>query len=374
VVALTLRIETFILLFALAASPAYADAQETDTRPAIAPDIREDESSLKLQRGDFVVVPIPFSNPTLDTGLVAGAAYFYPQTEEQKKIQPASVTAAGAMYSSNTSKALALVQQNYWNNDKWRFTGAIGAADLRLSLLAPDETPDGQSLDWHVDGQFVFAKLARKVKGNWYGGFNLRNVIAKQDFESSTSTAGFDTGSDVRSTGLGVGVEFDSRDMPINTYSGRYFEADALFNDEALGSDNTYQSYSLAFRSYHEVHESVVLAWEMQGCQRAGSTPLWDACTIKLRGFDVTDYLGKTTVSGQLEARWQLNKRWGLAGFAGVGQYGNSYSGFREHEAIPSYGAGVRFLVLAAKRINLRVDYAMSRDSDAIHVSVGEAF
>jgi hypothetical protein len=361
-------------LFTLAASLAYADAQETDTRPAIAPDIREDESSLKLQRGDFVVVPIPFSNPTLDTGLVAGAAYFYRQTEEQKKAQPASVTAAGAMYSSNTSKALALVEQNYWNNDKWRFTGAIGVADLRLSLLAPDSSPDGQSLDWHIDGQFAFAKLARKVTGDWYGGFSLRNIIAKQDFESSISTAGFVTSSDVRSTGLGASVEFDSRDMPINTYDGRYFEAEALFNDEAIGSDNTYQSYGLAFRSYHEVHESVVLAWEMQGCLRAGSTPLWDACTIKLRGFDITDYLGKTTASGQIEARWRLSKRWGLAGFAGVGQNGTSFNGFQEHEAIPSYGAGVRFMVLAAKRVNLRVDYARSKDSDAIHVSVGEAF
>ena len=31
-------------------------------------------------------------------------------------------------------------------------------------------------------------------------------------------------------------------------------------------------------------------------------------------------------------------------------------------------------MVLAAKRINVRLDYARSIDSDAIHVSVGEAF
>jgi len=369
-----MRLTALLLLFMLSASVTFADTPETDTRPAIAPDIREDESTLKLQRGDFVVVPIPFSNPTLDTGLVAGAAYFYPQTDEQKKVQPASVTALGAMYTSNDSRAIALAQQNYWRNNKWRFTGAIGAADLRLSLLAPDESTEGQSLDWHIEGQFLFAKLSRKVAGHWYGGFNLRTVNASQDFESTASAAGFDTGNDVRSSGLGVSVEFDSRDMPINSFSGRYLDVEALFNDEALGSDNTYQSYSLAFRSYHEMNESLVLAWEIQGCKRAGSTPLWDACTIKLRGFDVTDYLGKTTASGQLEARWRLSKRWGLAGFAGVGHYGSSFSGFQEHEAIPSYGAGVRFMVLAAKRINLRVDYARSKDSDAIHVSVGEAF
>ena len=85
-----------------------------DTRPGIAPDIREDDSKLKAQHGNFVAVPIPFSNPTLDSGLVAGAAYFYPQSPDEKKIEPASVTALGAMYSSNDSKALGLAQQNYW--------------------------------------------------------------------------------------------------------------------------------------------------------------------------------------------------------------------------------------------------------------------
>ncbi len=369
-----MRITAVVLSLALYTAPNLVDAQEVDTRPPIAPDIREDESSLKLRSGDFVVVPIPISNPTLDTGLVVGAAYFYPQTEEQKKVQPASLTAAGGMYTSNDSRAFALVQQNYWNNNTWRFTGAIGAADLRLILLAPDDSTEGQSLDWRIDGQFLFAKLATKFAGHWYGGFNLRTVNANQSFETSTSAAGFDTASDVRSSGIGGSVEYDTRDLPLNSYSGRYFTADALFNDEALGSDNTYQSYSLAFRSYHEMTDALVLAWELQGCQRAGSTPLWDACTIKLRGFSVTDYLGKTTASGQLEARWRLNKRWGLVGFAGVGQYGSSFSGFNEHEAIQSYGAGVRFMVLAAKRINLRIDYARSKDSDAIHVAVGEVF
>lgn len=121
-------------------SAAIAQDTATDTRPGIAPDIREDETRLKVQRGDFVVVPIPFSNPRLESGLVAGAAYFYSRSEEQKKQQPASVTGAAPMYTSNDSRAFAVVQQNYWRDDRWHFTGAVGATDLRLSLLTFDQS------------------------------------------------------------------------------------------------------------------------------------------------------------------------------------------------------------------------------------------
>ena len=111
--------QRLVLLVSLAAiTPLAAQENEVDTRPAIAPDIRDDETRLKLQRGDFVIVPIPISNPTVGTGLVFGGAYFYSQTEEQKKAQPASVTGAAGVYTDNDSRALVVVHQNYWNKNK----------------------------------------------------------------------------------------------------------------------------------------------------------------------------------------------------------------------------------------------------------------
>jgi len=368
------RLVILVSLAVIAISPAVAQEIETDTRPGIAPDIRDDATNLKLQRGDFVIVPIPISNPTLDTGLVLGGGYFYAQTEAQKKAQPASMTGGGGLYTSNDSRALVLAQQNYWNRNKWRFTGAIGAADLRLSLLAPDDTSSGQSVDWRIEGEFLYAKLSAKFAGNWYGGLFTRYIDADQSIETDTSTSDFDEAVNIRSVGIGALVEFDSRDMPINTYSGRYFKVDVLANDEAIGSDQTYQSYSLALRSYHELTDSVVLAWELEGCTRAGRSPLWDACRIGLRGFAATDYLGKGSGSLQAEARWRISKRWGVVGFGGAGFVGSSFSGVRENEAIPSVGVGLRFSVLPSKRVNIRLDFAWSTDSDAVHLSVGEAF
>jgi hypothetical protein len=350
------------------------DHSVLDARPSIAPDIREDETLVKLRRGDFVAVPIPISDPTLGDGLVAGGAYFYPQSAEQAKQQPASMTAAAGLATTNGSRAFGLAQQNYWFDNRWRFTGAVGMADLRLSLLTPEDDIGSGSLDWRVNGEFLYAKLARRLTGNWYGGGFVRAIDASQSFESNVESMNFDTGLDILSVGPGLLLEYDSRDNPFNSTKGRYVTVDGLFNDESLGSDSSYQSYSAAYRSYHAISDDLVLALDAQGCRRVGAAPLWDSCTLKLRGFPATDYLGRSSSSIQSEARWQLSERWGVVAFAGGGYVGKSFSERDQGDLIPSYGAGVRFMVLQEKRINLRVDYSRSAGSEALYISVGEAF
>lgn len=362
----------------IAPTPATAEDEPADAKPArgsqLTPDIRDDESQLKLQKGNFVIVPIPISNPTIGAGLVAGGAYFYGQTGEQKKVQPASVTAAAGFYTDSESFGYGIVQQNYWRENRWRSTAVIGGAELNLSLRADDGAGSSQKLTWFIDGKFAYAKIARQFAGKWYAGILGRHVDVTQAIGGLTPQSSLDTDPDVRSTGIGMSLEFDSRDMPINTFSGGHFNADFLFNDENLGSDNTYQSYSMSYSSYHELSSKWVLAWKVRGCVKDGAVPIWDACRFDLRGFPVTDYLGKEALSGQIEARWRLSKRWGFVGFGGAGLMSRTLVELDNRDPVPSYGIGIRFMVLPAKRINLRVDYARSTDDDAIHVAVGEAF
>ena len=50
------------------------------------------QSPYVVSKGDFVAAPIPFSNPTIGSGLAGVLAYFYPQDTQQKASQPPSVT------------------------------------------------------------------------------------------------------------------------------------------------------------------------------------------------------------------------------------------------------------------------------------------
>ena len=143
-----------------------------------------------------------------------------------------------------------------------RFAGAIGHADLKLTLLSPDESGIGQTTSWLIRGNFVQTQLSRKVGGKWYAGFAGRFVDVDQGIEPDPGSIRFDNIVDVKSVGIGINIDYDSRDMPLNTYDGKLFQVRTLFNDQSLGSGKTYQSYDLAYHSYHEMSIPVVLAWK----------------------------------------------------------------------------------------------------------------
>jgi len=337
------------------------------------PDIRDDDVPLKVQKGDFVAVPIPMSNPTLGSGLMGGAAYFYPQTEEQKKSQAASMTGIGGLYTNNDSWVAGIAQQSYWDEDKWRLHAVAGYSDFNFVLRDP--ATEGQSgLSWGVEGGLFQGVVSRKIASSWYLGFLLRYLDITQDLDTSSSSD-YNVDSEIKSAGAGLTLEYDTRDVPTNAYEGTRFEAKAIFSRTDGVESDDYQGYYLRLRGYYKLKESpIVFAYDLYGCAKGGSFPLWDTCRLNLRGFAATDYLGKQSITGQVEARWQASPRWGFVAFGGAGSITNSFSAQGESERTPSYGVGVRFMVLKSKRVNMRLDYAQSDESDAWYVSVGEAF
>ena len=337
------------------------------------PDLRDDESEQTLQKRDFVVVPIPISNPTIGTGLVLAGGFFHPQREEQAEVQPPSVTGAVGVYTDNDSYMFGVGHKAYWSENKWRLGALLAHTDFKLQLWT--QLPDRTALfDWNIKGEVASLRIARKVAGNWYVGGMFRGIDADQEFAINVPILLGMTDTSTREIGLGLYAEYDNRDKPTNPYTGRFFKFDALWNSENLGGDRTYHSYSANYRSYHSLSESLVLAWELKGCARSKLTPLWDACRVPLRGFDANRYLGDRSAAGQAELRWRFFGKFGAVAFAGAGAYENLTSDFIDKDTITSYGVGFRYMVLKSQRVNLRIDYARSGSSDAVYVSVGESF
>ncbi len=284
------------------------------------------------------------------------------------------MTGAAGYYSENDSYAYGIAHKSYFGGDKWRIGGFVGAMDFELELWSPDDFPGAKTLDWLIEGQMGVFNVQRRIRGNWYGGINLRYLELEQSFELSQFRSieiGFP---EVETLGAGVNLEHDSRDTQFNPYSGNLFSARYTYNTSPWGNNRDYEAADIGFSSYHKPWQKTVIAWELQGCYRTKQVPLWDACSVGLRGFSATRYLGTESASAQVELRRAFTEKWGGVVFAGAGYYENKVFESALDEYIPSYGLGVRYSVLPSQRINVRFDYARSDNSDAVYLSVTEAF
>jgi hypothetical protein len=369
----TISLLTLLMVSVSSFADSFSDSSPVNKFEDI-PDVRDEKTQAKFHRGDIVIVPIPTSDPTLGTGLILGGAYFYPQEPELAKVEPASMTAIAGLYTDNDSYGIGITQKNYWNEDNWRFSGSIGYADMKLDLTPPEEAAAGGSVDWLIEGVFAQAQISRQFFNDWYAGIQARYVNNTQTFSTELSDDKLSFSNDITTLGLGLVIELDRRDNSYNAYRGHYLQAAVLHNDEALGSSNSYTSYNAEFNSYHQILEPLVLAWQITGCYKANTPALWDACRVPLRGYAATKYLSKNSASTQLEARWKISQRWGVVAFGGGGISGTSLSASGDNETVPSAGLGLRFMVLTKQRINMRLDFAQSKDSEAVYLSVGEAF
>lgn len=63
-----------------------------------------------------------------------------------------------------------------------------------------------------------------------------------------------------------------------------------------------------------------------------------------------------------------------MVAFAGIGQVAPSLKELTSDNLLPSAGLGLRFRASEEERVNLSIDFAVGKDSDAWYFRIGEAF
>ena len=343
----------------------------------------------KERRTDFIVAPIPMSNPTFGSGLGAVGAVLFPLNRSDK-VTPLSVAGIGGFYTDSGSYALGLGIKAYLDQDNWRLLvgGAVGSLHYDFFGSGLRNTgPESVPLVQKVSGLAV--EGLRRVSGRLFVG--ARYIYA-------TSTLDVDSGAEnpvpepperdlltIQLAALGLHAQADSRDSTFYPSRGGLFDLKADFYEPGVGSDRTFQAYGATYNRYHSLGELQVIALRASGCSVRGDAPVYALCLFgsgsDLRGYVIGRYLDRAMLALQAEYRLSLPERlgffgrFGLAAFAGVGQVAESLSDFESDQLLPSGGVGLRFLLTKENRINFRIDYAWGKDgSKGLYVGVGEAF
>jgi surface antigen Omp85-like protein len=358
-------------LFAPAAARAQ-DQASLEKQLETLPDVGRD-SDFGFRNGSVVVAPIPFSNPTIGSGLMLGAGYLF-QTDAGSK---PSMIGIGGLRSDNGSRGAGLMVNLAFDNNRWLFKSMFADADVRYELFTPvGDIPIRQ------DGTLARMSLSYGVTPELSFGAALRYL----DTEISPNAPGFppipppfNNFLNVEIASFGLVSEWDRRDDTIYATRGGYLQVEAFRNVALTGLVSDYDKFFANYTQYMKIGSSGVLVARVSTCASSTSTPFFDQCSLgatdAFRGFSATQFLDLRAASVQLEYRQQLTKRIGMVGFGGVGMVGPNYSDLEIGGTHSAFGIGARYRVSKKFPLDFAVDIARnSLNENQLYIYVGQRF
>jgi outer membrane translocation and assembly module TamA len=93
-----------------------------------------------------------------------------------------------------------------------------------------------------------------------------------------------------------------------------------------------------------------------------------------LRGYAANRYRDVHFLGAQVEYRFPLFWRFGANTFVGGGDVFSHPGQIDLSQLKYSVGAGLRFVITTAERINIRFDYAYGREGGTFYFNIAEAF
>ena len=181
-------------------------------------------------------------------------------------------------------------------------------------------------------------------------------------------------------TGLGVSLQYDSRDFAPNPYKGIHLNLRETYFPAALGTTATiwrttftgnyyqrlWKGCTLAFDAYMEYNsckEGEVIPWSMVAQSGGG---------YRMRGYYLGQYRDNGMIEVQAELRQKIYNRHGIAVWVGAGNVFPHFKSFKWNQTLPNYGIGYRWEF--KHRVNVRIDYGRGKHGGSVVFNVNEAF
>jgi len=180
------------------------------------------------------------------------------------------------------------------------------------------------------------------------------------------------------SSGAGFIINWDTRDNVFFPGRGRYWQVSAVWNSKLLGSGFNYVSLKMDLRRYVSLLSSHVLALQALYQAVVGEPPFKSIPKLGgdsiMRGYYLGRYRDRHLLAFQAEYRLPVWWRFGLVGFAGLGQVAESRGRFELGNMKYSAGFGVRFKIAPSEGTNIRLDFAWGKGTSGFYFTASEAF
>lgn len=348
----------------------------------------------KVAEGKGLISPlvVPGYTPELGALLAIGGLWSFKTDKSDDLIQRSSVPFT---FSLTTTGAIVVQARptTFWLKDKLRITGEFWYKNMpdnywgigyenALTTPQSDSTTSYQREWFWIMPQFLY-----QFKANYFLGLNVDYNYTKGS-DPSVGVASdpnyIEFNNKPLNSGLGLILRYDSRDVPVNAWSGMYLDLTSTFYSTAFGGDNTYQTFTLDYRQYKQIGKpGQTLAWQIKSRIGVGDLPFGEMGQLgnpfDLRGYIWGRYRDKDLFYILPEYRHTFYKKdgeiskHGMVAWVGTGTVWDfETTNSQDLRWLPNFGLGYRLEL--QPRMNLRVDVGIGRETSGIYFNFNEAF
>jgi len=336
----------------------------------------------------------PAYTPELGLFVAGGGLLTFKTSPADEALKRSSVPFSLGV-STKEAVIFSTIMDTYWTPDRVRVSADIWYKDMPdnywgVGYDAGRNTEKGEDTTayrriwWQVN-----PRVTVRIHENLFTGVNLdfnRTQAKELSPGVAADSAIQEYGLDNFNSGAGLILLYDSRDIPVNAYSGTYLSGTATFYGGFLGGDNTYRIFDFDYRQYLSVQRpGRTIAWQLSTRIGSGDVPWGELSQLgtpfDLRGYTWGQYRDKTMLFGIIEYRHKFLKntpnafgryesRHGVVGWVGAGAVGRELDDFGN--ILPNAGVGYRYEV--QPRMNLRIDVGFGVETLNFYVNFNEAF
>ena len=337
--------------------------------------------SLPDRGNSWALLPSFYYTPeTRGAGGVALQGFF--QMPGNSPSTRSSNVLAALIYTQN-KQIIALVRPRLYLQDrKYEVSGGIQFFRYPDRFYGiGNNTPDLAEESYTAGTFRVFGEALFRVRESFYVGPNVE--VIRQELLETTRGGALEGTTVIGSAGgtapaFGFQAVWDSRDSVAFPVRGSYHRLDATFARALWGSDYSYSRLRLDARTYVQLPRSHVMAFRGYAAIARGEVPFTQLPQLGgstlMRGFYTGRYRDKTLLAAQAEYRMPVFWRFGVAGFASVGEVAPSVGLLSVDGLRVAAGGGLRFALVPSEKVNIRIDFAVASRSSGLYMALGEAF
>ena len=329
------------------------------------------------KKSDLSFVAVPSYGREAGFGVGGGVVGLYRLDRSDSLMSPSNVSVTAGV-SLNGFFSLMATGINNFRGNRSILSYRVEFSNKNLNFWGIDFN------DCSVNPSIMYRRQALKVYADYrYEPWTNFNVGATLDFLYADATKIDDPDylsgqrRTYTATGLGVSLQYDSRDFIPNPEYGMYL----LLRQTVYPSDYGTVGRNLLRTTfiadfYRPVHDGSVMAIDFYGQFSSNNLP-WTmreelGGANRMRGYYRGRYIDNNIVSWQMELRQRIYKRIGCVAWVGGGTVFPSLGGFNVNNFLPNYGLGLRFEI--KRKVNLRIDLGFGKDTMGFVIDINEAW